>query len=157
MAKDSERQQARILYIEHCLTAKEIAARLGVSEKTVGNWVDAGNWKEGRLSKQTSADVLLSKYNELMGHLLERRLEFERKKVKTDEEKAQHAGVLDEMSKLSAMIERLQKDNKVSLRVHIHCLEKFMSALQNIKPKLFSPDLISFQLQYLDLLADELK
>lgn len=156
MAKNAQRQQARILYIEQCLTAKEIAERLSVTAKTVGDWVEAGNWKEIRLSKQSGTDVLVSKQNELLGVLLDKRLRFEKKNVKSEEEKAEYNSVIDEMSKVSAMIERTQKEGRVSLRTHIHCLEKFMSALQNNDKKLFA-QLIDFQINYLDLLADELR
>lgn len=157
MAKDTERNQARILYIDQCLTAKEISERLKVSEKTVGNWVDIGNWKDLRISKQSGTDTLIRNYNELLSLLIEKRLRFEKQKTKTDEEKAEHAGCIDEISKISAAIDRLHKDGKVSLRIHIHCLEKFSAALRNVKPELFTPEFINFQSQYLDLLADELK
>lgn len=157
MAKDSERQQARILYIDHCLTAKEIAGRLKLSEKTVGKWVDAGNWKELRVSKQSGPEVLISKYNELLASLLDKRLTFEKKSTKSDDEKAEYASVIDEMSKISAMIERINKDNRPTLRTHIFCLEKFMTTLRNQQPKLFTEPLINFQIEYLDQLADELK
>lgn len=157
MAKDTERNQARILYIDQCLTAKEIAERLKVSEKSVGKWVEAGNWKDLKTSKQSGTDVLIKNYNELLSLLIEKRLKFEKQKVKTDEDKADHASCIDEISKISAAIDRIQKDGKVSLRVHIHCLEKFMTALRNNNHKLFTPELINFQINYLDLLADELK
>ena len=156
MAKELQRQQARIFYIDQCLTAKEIAERLSVSEKTIGKWVDAGNWKEIRLSKQSGTEVLLSKQKELLSVLLDKRLRFEKKDIKSDTEKAEYNSVIDEMSKVSAMIERTQKEGRVSLRTHIHCLEKFMSSLQSNNQKLFA-DLIDFQINYLDLLANELK
>jgi transposase len=156
MAKDSEKQIARTLYIDQCLTAKEIAKRLKLTEKTVGTWVDKGHWKELRLSKQSSPEVLLSKYNELLACLLDKRLEYERKTKKTDDEKADYSSVIDEMSKVSAMIDRVQKDGRTSLRIHIHCLEKFMAALNTHKPKLFM-ELIDYQKEYLTRLADELK
>lgn len=157
MAKDSERQQARILYIDHCLTAKEIAGRLKLAEKTVGKWVEVGNWKDLRVSKQTGPEVLVSKYNELLAALLDKRLQFEKKPNKTDDEKAEYSSVIDEMSKISAMIERIHKDNRPTLRTHIFCLEKFMTTLRNQQPKLFTEALIEFQIDYLDQLADELK
>ena len=92
----------------------------------------------------------------LLEVLLEKRLQFERKASKTDDEKAEYSSCIDEMSKISAIIDRIQKDGRVSLRVHIHCLEKFMAALKLQKAKLFT-ELIPFQLDYLDLLAEELK
>lgn len=82
MAKDNQRQIAQGLYIDHCLTAKDIAQKLDVSEKTISQWVNKGNWRELRLSKQTTTDVMLGKYNELLNALLDKRLLYEKSKIK---------------------------------------------------------------------------
>lgn len=156
MAKDTEKQIARSLYIDQCLTAKEISAKIKVSEKTIGKWVDAGNWKDIRLSKQTTTDTLLSKYNELLSALLDKRLKYEKKANTSDDDKVEYNGVIDEMSKVSAMIDRIQKDGRPSLRIHIMCLEKFMGALNTANPKLFM-QLVDYQMEYLQTLAEELK
>ncbi len=156
MAKDKEKEIAYTLYVDQCLTAKEIAGKIKVSEKTVGNWAELGNWKEIRLSKQTTTDTLLLKYNELLSALLDKRLKFEKQKEKSDDDKKDYNGIIDEMSKVSAMIDKIQKDGRPSLRIHIMCLEKFMAALHNAKPKLFM-ELLNFQIEYLQLLAEELK
>lgn len=151
MAKDNEKKLAYTYYVDECLTAKEIALKLGVSEKTVGNWVEKGNWREIRLSKQTTPATLVSKYTELLNILLDKRLEAER-----GEGNASVRPIIDEMSKVSAMIDRIQTENKATLRIHIHCLEKFMAALHTTNPKLYM-QLIDFQKEYLTLLAEELK
>jgi hypothetical protein len=88
--------------------------------------------------------------------LLEKRIALEKKKVKTEAEQEDHRSVIDEMSKLSAMIDRNQKEGKTSLRIHIYCIEKFMSALHVYNTKLFT-ELLNFQPEYLNQLADELK
>ncbi len=153
MAKDNQRQAAQTLYIDKCLTAKEIAEKLKVTEKTVGEWVRKGNWKEIRLAKQETPELLIGKYNELLNSLLDQRLEIEKHSgVKPDN----YYGIIDEMSKVAAMIDRLQKDGTLSLRTHILVLEKFMSALHQQNPELFMK-LIDFQKEYLTLLAQELK
>ncbi|TWI16307.1 hypothetical protein [Sphingobacterium siyangense] len=38
--------KAHMLYVYKELTAKECADRVGVTEKTLGCWIKAGNWKE---------------------------------------------------------------------------------------------------------------
>lgn len=156
MAKDNEKQIAYTLYVDQCLTAKEIAGKIKVSEKTIGKWADVGNWKDIRLSKQTTNETLIGKYKELLNSLLDKRLKIEKTQDKNDEDKSEYNGIIDEMSKLSAIIDRLQKDGTPSLRIHIVCLEKFMGALHNAQPKLFM-QLIDFQMEYLQILADELK
>jgi transposase len=155
MAKDSERLAAQVMYIDQMLTAKEIAVKLKLSEKTVGKWVDKGKWKDLRSAKQTGPHAIAAKYNELLDILLTKRLELEKKKNKTEEEEDKYRGTIDEMSKVSAMIEKLQKDGRASLRTHIHCIEKFMGFLSHKNQKLFSQT-IEIQQEYLPLLAEEL-
>lgn len=157
MAKDNQRLTAQTLYIDNCLSAKDIAQKLGVTEKTVGNWVEKGNWKAIRLSKQSSHETMLSRYNELMSLLLDKRLKYEKQQTpKSEEQQAEYRGVLDEMSKLAVLIDKIQVDGKLSLRTHILVLEKFMAALHQQHPKAFM-ELIDFQKEYFTLLAEELK
>lgn len=153
MAKDNERQVAQTLYVDHCLTAKEIAEKINVSEKTIGKWVIAGKWKQLRTSKQTTPDVLISKYSELQNTLLDNRLKMERNNERGTKA---YNNIIDEMSKVNAMIETLQKDGRPSLRIHILVIEKFMASLQQQNPKLFMA-LIDFQKEYLTQLAEEFK
>ena len=156
MAKDNEKLIAQSLYIDQCLTAKEISQKIKVTEKTIGNWVEAGHWKELRISKQTTPDVLISKNKELLILLLDKRLTLEKIANKSDQQRDDMRSIIDEMSKVSAISDRLQNDGKTSLRTHIHCLEKFMASLHNRNPKLFM-NLIDFQKEYLTMLAEELK
>ncbi|HXU27505.1 MAG TPA: hypothetical protein VN698_09760 [Bacteroidia bacterium] len=156
MAKDTQRQLAQTLYIDECLTAKEIAVKVDVTEKTVSSWVTAGKWKDLRLAKQTGPENLIKNLNELLNMMLEKRIALERKKVKTKDEEAEYTRIIDEMSKLSKMIDTNQKEGKTSLRIHIFCIEKFMSALHQHNTKLFT-ELLNFQPEYLNKLADELK
>lgn len=156
MAKDNEKQIAQSLYIDQCLTAKEISQKINVTEKTIGTWVDDGNWKELRVSKQTTPEVLISKNTELLILLLDKRLKLEKVANKTDDQREETRSIIDEMSKISAISDRLHTDGKTSLRVHIHCLEKFMAALYQRQPKIFM-NLIDFQKEYLTMLAEELK
>lgn len=156
MAKDKERKLAYDYYVNECLTAKEIAHKLHLQPKTVGEWVTKGGWKELRLSKQTTTDTLVGKYNELLSSLLDRRLLFEKKQNKTQEDKDEHKNIIDEMSKVAAIIDRVQKEGKVSLRIHIHCLEKFMAYVNTNNPKAFM-QCIDLQREYLVLLSEELK
>lgn len=42
--KRAEESLAKILYIENGLSAKDIAQQIGVTEKTIGEWVSTGGW-----------------------------------------------------------------------------------------------------------------
>ena len=151
MAKEKERELAYNYYINQGLTAKAISTKLDVSEKTVGDWIDKGNWKKLRLAKQTGYDSLLNTYNELQEELVNKRLAIERGESKEDKK-----GIIDEISKISASMDRLRKQNKPTLRMHIWSLERIFTDLQNEEPEMFFK-LISFQKNHLSKMAEELK
>lgn len=155
MAKETERQRAQIMYVDQCLTAKEISTRLKVSEKSIGKWVEAGNWKQLRVAKQTGPASLIAKYSQLLDMLLDKRLKLEHKDKRTDQEDTEYRGIIDEMSKLSAMIERVQKDGQVSLKTHIYCIERFTGYLMERNPQLATAT-IEYQQEYLPKLATDL-
>lgn len=50
---------------------KEIAARVKVSEKTVGDWIKKGGWKEKRAAKNISRSELINKTLETINTKLE--------------------------------------------------------------------------------------
>ncbi len=156
MAKYSEKKRAETLYIDECLTAKEISQKLGVSEKTIGKWVEVGKWKETRLAKQSAPETLVQKYDDIMVALLDKRLYFERLKTTTAEQKEEYRGIIDEMSKLSAMKQKLIGEGKLSLGTHVRCIERFMTALHKSDPKLFV-QLLEFNKEYFTQLSQDLK
>ena len=55
MAKDEERTVARILFVEQGTSRKDIAARLKVREKTVGEWATKGGWEDQRTAYLTNS------------------------------------------------------------------------------------------------------
>jgi hypothetical protein len=156
MAKDSIRLQAETLYIEDCLTAKEISLRIGATEKTIGKWVELHNWKERRLSKQSSPESFIKKYNDLLSALLDKRLRLEKELQTNPDAKEEYKGLIDEMSKISAMKEKLLHDGKLSLGTHVRCIERFMSALNKAEPKIFT-QLLEFNKTYFTQLSSDLK
>ncbi|NDP26448.1 MAG: hypothetical protein GZ087_03335 [Flavobacterium sp.] len=64
--KQVEKDFAKVLFVENNLDRKEVAARVKVTEKTVGKWVIDGNWEKMRISLITIKDnVLKEHYNQL--------------------------------------------------------------------------------------------
>lgn len=58
--KKTEKQEwAKLLYLRENLTQKEIALKVGVTEKTLSAWVRGGNWE------RLKASVITSKSEEL--------------------------------------------------------------------------------------------
>lgn len=66
LSKDAEREFARILYVSERITAKEIAERVKVSEKTIGSWIEKFGWDKLRQSLLTTRqNQLVHWYNQL--------------------------------------------------------------------------------------------
>jgi transcriptional regulator with XRE-family HTH domain len=58
-ANQEKKDLAKLLFTKNDLSQKEVAARVGVTEKTLGNWVRDGKWEDMRKS------LLVTKENEL--------------------------------------------------------------------------------------------
>lgn len=54
LKKTAEKEFAKILYINQNLSQKEIAERVGVTEKTIGKWIIKGGWDKLRRSLLTT-------------------------------------------------------------------------------------------------------
>ncbi|MEH6405756.1 MAG: YfeC-like transcriptional regulator, partial [Leeuwenhoekiella sp.] len=77
MAKDRERRLAEDLYVKQRKTAKETANLLGVTEKTIGVWVDKYGWKDRRSAAISSVKSGIENINELINIYTERAIALE--------------------------------------------------------------------------------
>lgn len=66
MAKQEQREHAKLLYVNERITLKEVAERVKVTEKTVGKWCKEDNWDGLRKSLLTTRQTQLTHwYNQL--------------------------------------------------------------------------------------------
>jgi len=64
--KPYQQTQARELYLQGGLTQQQIAALLDINRKTVGLWIQQGQWRQMRIAaQQTPAMLLQDFYNQL--------------------------------------------------------------------------------------------
>lgn len=64
--KQVEHDLAKKYFVEDRLTAKEISLRLNVSEKTVGDWIKKGKWRDLQVSMLVTKDNQIKElYNQL--------------------------------------------------------------------------------------------
>ena len=76
MAKDKEKRIAFDYFSKQGFTAKKISEITGVTEKTIGEWVKAGNWKSVRDANINSSQSQAKNIKELISELTEQQLEI---------------------------------------------------------------------------------
>lgn len=59
LTNTQKREWAELIYLKENLTQKEIAGKVGVTEKTIGKWIQDGNWEQYR------ASIIVTKEQEL--------------------------------------------------------------------------------------------
>jgi len=65
-SKTQQREHAKLLFVGERITLKEVAERVGVTEKTVGRWCKEDGWEELRKSLLTTRQTQLARwYNQL--------------------------------------------------------------------------------------------
>jgi transcriptional regulator with XRE-family HTH domain len=74
--KTVEKDYAKMLFVNENLSQKEIAERVGVQEKTIGKWINDGNWQSLKTSMLVTKDAqLVALYGQLahINHEIETR------------------------------------------------------------------------------------
>lgn len=106
MTNDQKRDWAQILYTKERLSQKEIAAKVGVSEKTVTTWKEKYLWEQLRKSLLVTKEEQLRKlYNQLdfITNLIE-----ERAHQVADTKEA------DVISKITSAIKQLETETSIA-------------------------------------------
>lgn len=111
LKKAQEREYARVLFISENLSQKEIAARVGVTEKTVGNWIEQGDWKKLKRS------LLTTRQNQLS--LLYDQLDWLNLEISIRDSKAASAREADVIIKLTGAIKNLEIETSVGETVEV--------------------------------------
>lgn len=172
MAKEKEKQLARIYYIEQGKTAKWIAEKLSLTEKTAGAWISKYGWKELRNAQENGVDKRIDNIKEVIDGIIEDRsaartlltkykIEYSSAKEKGDDEDAKSlkelvndtrkdiVGFDDAISKWNKTLENFDKENKISLSNYIHVMEQIFKDLQAFDQPLYLRT-IEFQEQHIN-------
>jgi predicted transcriptional regulator len=175
MAKDKERKLARIYYVEQGKTAKWIANRLNLTEKTVGDWVAKYGWKEEQRARENSVDKRIENIKSVIDDIIEDRasarirlneLKTELKQAQTDKDsdaitinrdiiadiKKEIVGYDDAISKWNKTLENFDKENVVSLSSYLYVMDEVFKDLQNTHPELYMKSL-DFQEQHVNKIS----
>lgn len=121
--KISEKKEwAKLLFIKENLTQKEIAAKVGTTEKTLSKWVNAEHWEHLKVS------IVITKEEEL--RRLYEQLSGINSFIKESPQKFATPGQADTITKLAAAIRSLETD--ISLADTITVAQKFINFLRPI-------------------------
>jgi predicted transcriptional regulator len=150
MAKDRERKLAEELYVKQRKTAKQIAEYLGITEKTVGDWVKKYGWKDRRNALMSSLSSGLDNINKVIDHYAEKLIEMESDPEAKEDAKFK---LVDAMAKLNKTKENFEKAHRIPYNVYINVTESIMNEmLQKMKPAVHA-DLLEFFEEHINNLA----
>lgn len=155
MGKDKEKQLARVLYIDQGKTAKEVARIVEVTEKTVGTWVEAENWKVIRDAKANSPDMMILNIKDLLKSLAEERMTID-SDTKLDEQakSKRKAHIADEVSKWTKALDSAQNERQIPLATYLRVMESVFDAIRDEQPKLYL-QLVDFQEKHIHKVASQ--
>lgn len=135
LSKDSEREFARMLYVNERITFKEIGMRVKVSEKTISKWAELDGWDKLRKSLMTTRqNQLVHFYNQL---------DALNEEIATRERKIPTTAEADIMSKITANINKLETE--VQLGEYVEVSKKLLTFIQAAN----LPDAVLFK-NYID-------
>lgn len=111
ITKKEERNYAQILYVNENLTAKEIAKRVGVTQKTMGRWLKAGKWDQLRKSMLvTKQKMIVMLYDQL--EAINNDIAKRDSPIPTSKE-------ADTISKLTTSIQRLEVEASIGETIEV--------------------------------------
>ena len=164
MAKDKEKNTARILFVEQGKTQKECARLVGVTEKTLSDWVEKFGWKGERNARMASPVKRMENIKAIITTLSDERIELTRqvKMAEIDNNLELITSLRGQISKIDDAVAKWNKalititgENKITLAVYIDVMEKVFDALRVYDLKLFM-ETIKFQEQHLHKITSEL-
>lgn len=145
MAKDKEKRIAFDYYTNQGMTAKAIAEIVNVSEKTIGAWVEKGNWKSVRGANVNSSKNQAQNIKELISELTEQQLqiaeEIKEAKEKGDknlvsELRKQSSALSQEVAIQTKALERID-DNKLSLSTYLTVMNDIFQAFEQFDKDIY--------------------
>ena len=163
--KSALRKTAQIMFTEQGKSQKDIADALAVSEKTVSNWANPKEglkWKDIRDAKINSYKNRVEDIKRVISNLTERRLQITEELKNAGSDKIliailnrEAVGIGDEVSKWTKALEKMDKDNSISLATYIEVMEDIFKHINLKNPKLYMQTL-DFQQEHLLTVAEKL-
>lgn len=156
MAKQLEKLRAKEYYFKF-MKQNEIAKKVKVQPKTIGDWIKKFGWKKERDARFNGSKKRLTDLKKIIGILTQQRIDLE-----VDIDSAKQNGnldklkdlqvtsnkIADEVSKYNKALESFDKENRISLSVYIDVMEQIFNAIQSFDMELYM-QLLNFQEEHL--------
>lgn len=133
--QEQKRELARLYYMQGD-SQKSISEKVGVSAVTLGKWVEQGGWKEKKAGMNVTRPEIVNKNLVLISKLLDR--------LNSEDIDLKDVGkIVDQVSKLAAAIERIDKKANVIDAIEVFTalnrwLEARMEWDKNVTPELLA-------------------
>lgn len=148
----AQKEFAQALYMNNSAQG-EIAEKVGVSRQTVNKWIKDGGWAERRAAKNITRPELANRMLAAIADEIDR---LNNKEGEEGEDAKITAGAIDKLSKMAAIVERLDKKASVVDAIEVFiAFGKWIQYRASIDPEL-TPELIKAINKYQDLYISEL-
>ncbi|MDD4395610.1 MAG: terminase [Bacteroidales bacterium] len=144
---ESKKEFARLYYMQG-ETQKSISVKIGISESTISKWVEKGGWEAKRAGTNITRPEIVNKNLVLISKLLD--------KLNDEAIDLKDVGkIVDQISKLAAAIERIDKKANVIDAIEVFtALSAWMEKRMQWDDKI-TPELLSQFSYYQDLYVSE--
>ncbi len=144
---EQKKELARLYYMQG-ESQKTIAGKVSASENTISRWVEKGDWEKKRAGSMVTRPELVNKNLAYINKLLD--------KLNSEDVKLADVGkIIDQISKLTAAIERIDKKANVVDAIEVFTsLNKWLEA-RMAYDKDITPDLLKEFNRYQDLYITE--
>lgn len=105
-----KKELAKELYLNTTLTQKEIAERVGVTEKTLKKWREAGDWEKLKSAMLSTKDEIISRYLRMINSILE---------IAENDDRAVTDAEADKISKLNKAMDAINKELGLSVIIQV--------------------------------------
>lgn len=138
---ERKKSLARSLYMTGMEQA-EIADKISVSRVTVSRWSVAGGWRESRAARSVTRPELVNKLLLTIDKIVTQ--------VNEEEDPEKIAGVADKLSKLSAVIEKLDKKTNVVNAIEVFIAFSKWMEFRSQTDSAITPELLKILNEYQD-------
>jgi transposase len=141
--KSQEKELAAQLFINTNLSQKEIAQKVGVTEKSMSAWVNEGKWEELKNAKHSTNAEIIAGLKKILNHHIEQKI----KKLNENTFEKSDADVIVEISR---SIDIMQGKG-ISLRDKVEVMEEFIDfiPMDNAKLQKLKSEIAEWQVKYL--------